>query len=87
LYHKGCAVKSVRLDPDLQTKLQRAARALAQSQSEFIRDAVARRCAEVLGDSLAERLAPVVGILRSSGGRAHRTGQAFREVVARRRRR
>ena len=80
-------MKSVRLDPSLQTKLERAARAVAQSQSEFIRDAVARRCAEVLGDSLAERLAPIVGIVRSSGGRAGRTGQAFRKTVARRRRR
>ena len=80
-------MRSVRLDPGLQTKLERAARAVAQSQSEFIRDALARRCAEVLGDSLAERLAPVVGIVRSAGGRAHRTGQAYREVVGRRRRR
>jgi hypothetical protein len=80
-------VKSVRLDQGLQTKLERAARALAQSQSEFIRDALTRRCAEVLGGSLAERLAPVVGIVRSSGGRANRTGAAFRRVLARRRRR
>ncbi len=80
-------MKSIRLDPGLQAKLERAARTLAQSQSEFIREALARRCAEVLGDSLAERLAPVVGIVRSSGGRAQRTGQAYREVVARRRRR
>ena len=80
-------VKSVRLDPGLQTKLERAARALAQSQSEFIRDALARRCEEVLGGSLAERLAPVVGIVQSSGGRALRSGNAYRQVLARRRRR
>jgi hypothetical protein len=80
-------VKSVRLEPGLQTKLERAARALAQSQSEFIRDALARRCEEVLGGALAVRLAPVVGIVKTSGGRAHRTRDAYRKVLARRRRR
>jgi hypothetical protein len=78
-------VKSVRLDPILEAKLERAARATAMSQSEFIREALARRCAEVLGGSLAERLAPVVGIVKSSGGRADRSGAAFREGLARRR--
>ena len=36
-------MKSVRLDADMEAKLERAARALATSQSEFIRDALARR--------------------------------------------
>jgi metal-responsive CopG/Arc/MetJ family transcriptional regulator len=80
-------MKSVRLDRELQEKLERAARSLALSQSEFIREALARRCDEVLGGSLAQRLAPVVGIVQSSGGRASRTGAAFREILARRRRR
>ncbi len=79
-------MKSVRLDRDLQAKLERAARSLAVSQSEFIREAVARRCDEVLGSSLASRLAGVVGIVQSSGGRASRTGAALREILARRRR-
>jgi len=78
-------MKSLRLDPSLEEKLERAARAVAQSQSEFIRDAVARRCEEVLGGSLAERLAPVIGIVKSSGGRAARTGDVFRQVLGRRR--
>jgi len=80
-------LKSVRLDADLEAKLERAARALATSQSEFIRDALTRRCDEVLGGSLAERLAPVIGVVNSSGGRAARTGAALREALARRRRR
>jgi hypothetical protein len=79
-------MKSVRLDVDLEAKLRRAARALATSQSEFIREALARRCDEVLGGSLAQRLAPVIGIVNSSGGRAARSGAAFREALARRRR-
>ena len=77
---------SVRLDPNLQAKLERAARAAAMSHSEFIRDALARRCEELLGNSLAGRLAPVIGIVKSSGGRAGRTGAAFREALTRRRR-
>jgi hypothetical protein len=79
-------VKSVRLDADLEGKLERAARVLATSQSEFIRDALARRCDEVLGGSLSERLLSVIGIVKSSGGRASRSGVAFRAVLARRRR-
>jgi hypothetical protein len=80
-------MKSVRLDPRLEANLERAARAAGMSQSEFIRDALARRCEELLGGSLAERLAPVAGVVHSSGGRADRTGAAFREALARRRRR
>ena len=80
-------MKSVRLDENLEVRLQRAARALAMSQSEFLRDALARRCDEVLGDSLQERLAPVVGIVKSSGGRAAHSGAAFKAVVIRRPRR
>ena len=80
-------MKSVRLDDNLEAKLERAARALAMSQSEFLRDALTRRCDEVLGNGLAQRLAPVVGIISSSGGRAAHTGRAFRATLARRRRR
>ena len=80
-------MKSVRLDADLQEKLERASRALAVSQSEFLRDALVRRCDEVLGRSLRERIAPFIGLVNSSGGRAARTGSAFRSVLARRRKR
>lgn len=76
---------SVRLDADLEAKLERAARALGTTQSEFLRDALARRCEEVLGGSLASRLAPVIGMVNSSGGRAARSGAAFRKALARRR--
>ena len=79
-------MKSVRLDADLADKLERAARARSMSQSEFIREALARRCEEVLGGSLAERLAPVIGIVQSAGGgRAAHTGAAFRTLLKRKR--
>jgi predicted DNA-binding protein len=80
-------MKSVRLEARLQARLERAARALATTQSEFIRDAVERRCDEVLGESLAERLAPVIGIVQGGGGRATHTGKAFRKLLAQRKRR
>ena len=80
-------MKSVRLDENLEAKLERAARALAMSQSAFLRDALARRCDEVLGSSLGERIAPVVGIVKSAGGRTARSGEAFRAALARRRKR
>ena len=85
-YIGGSMIKSVRLDSDLEEKLERAARAMATSQSDFIRDALIRRCDEVLGGSLAEQLAPVIGIVNSSGGRAASSGTAFRDVLTRRRR-
>jgi predicted transcriptional regulator len=81
------AMKSVRLDHDLEAKLEKAARTLAVSQSEFLRDALARRCDEVLGESLKERLAPVVGVVKSSGGRAARAGAVFRAALKKRKRR
>jgi predicted DNA-binding protein len=80
-------MKSVRLNDELEAKLERAARATAMSQSAFLRDALARRCDEVLGSSLRERLASVVGVVKSSGGRAAQSGAAFRKVLARRRKR
>jgi hypothetical protein len=80
-------MKSVRLNEDQATRLERAARALAMSQSEFLRDALARRCDEVLGRSLQQRLVPVIGIVNSSGGRAAHSGAAFLAALAKRRKR
>jgi Ribbon-helix-helix protein, copG family len=80
-------MKSVRLNKDLEARLERAARASAVSQSEFLRDALARRCDEVLGSSLQERLAGVIGTVKSSGGRAAHSGAAFGATLAKRRRR
>ena len=77
--------KTVRLDPDLEARLERASRAVDETHSEFIRQAVSRRCEEVLGPSLAERLRPVIGVFESSGGRAARSGAAYRELLKRKR--
>jgi predicted DNA-binding protein len=80
-------MKSVRLDSGLEGRLERAARALGKSQSEFIREAVARCCDEVLGQSLAQRLEPAIGVVQSSGGRASHTGRSFQQILKGRQRR
>jgi predicted DNA-binding protein len=77
--------KSVHFDPQLESRLEKAARALGVSRAELIQEAVAKRCEEVLRPSLAERLAPVIGCIQSSGGRARQTGLAFRQALARKR--
>jgi hypothetical protein len=76
--------KSARIDEKLERELERAAKALGVSQSELIRDAIARRCREVLGETLAERIEPVVGVIESEGGRARDTGGAFRKSLSKR---
>ena len=73
--------KSVRLHPELETRLKEAAAAEGVRASESIRRAIAQHCDEVLGATLRARLADVTGVVRSTGGRARRTGDAFRRVL------
>lgn len=80
-------MKSVRFDPKLEERLIEAARALSTSQSEFIREAVSKRCDEVLGDTLAARLQGLVGVIDSEGSHAKDAGKAFAKALVRRRRR
>jgi hypothetical protein len=51
--------------------------------SELVRRAVAAYVEEVARDSLRLRLSDVLGVVRSSGGRARRTGEAFRRALRR----
>jgi len=76
-------MKSVRLEPSLRARLRSAARATGMTESEFIRDALARRSDAVLSDRLDVRLADVIGIGHGGGGQAERTGDAFTEIVRR----
>jgi hypothetical protein len=77
-------MKSVRLDPDLARQLRAATRLLDLSDSEFIRQAVAARCAEVLGNTLDRRLQDYVGALSLGGGMAQHTGRAFADLLIQR---
>jgi hypothetical protein len=41
-------------------------------------------CDQVLGEDLRSRLADVIGAVHVGGGRADRTGQAFKDLLAER---
>jgi len=74
-------VRSLRLDPDLDEKVRRAAAAKGESVSEFLRRAAADRAEETLAGRPSERFADVAGVVHGGGGRARRTGAAFTESL------
>jgi len=76
-------VRSIRLDPELDRKVRKAAAARGESVSAFIRIAAAARAEETLSERGRERFRDVAGIVHGGGGRARRTGKAFAEIVAR----
>jgi hypothetical protein len=75
-------MRSLRLDPDLDKKVRRAAAAKGESVSEFLRRAAAERAEETLAGHPSERFADVAGVIHGGGGRARRTGTAFSESLA-----
>jgi Protein of unknown function (DUF1778) len=75
-------MRSLRLDPELDQQLRRAAALKGESVSEFIRNAAAERAEETLADYGRERFADIAGIVRGGGGRARRTGEAFSDALA-----
>lgn len=79
-------MRSVRLDETLESRLEEAARISGQPVSNIIRQAIEERCEKILGQRLVHRLQDVTGIVRSSGGRARRTGVAFKKTLLQRRR-
>ena len=79
-------MRSVRLDEELEARLEEAARATGLSISELIRDAVRRRCDDLLGQCLSSRLGDVTGGVASRGGESRRTGRQFVESLRRGRR-
>jgi uncharacterized protein DUF1778 len=78
-------MRSLRLNPELDDLVRRAAAAEDVSVSEFLRRAAAERAQRTLDRRPSDELADVVGAVRSSGGRAARTGEAFAELLADRR--
>jgi hypothetical protein len=75
-------VRSLRLDSELDRKIQRAATTCGESVSEFIRRAAEERAEKTLAGRAGERFADVVGAIHGGGGRARRTGEAFANAVA-----
>lgn len=75
-------MKSVRLDPELESRLQRAAAVRGESLSEFIRRAAAERADATLLGTPGADFDDVLGVVHGGGGRARRTGAAFTEIIA-----
>ncbi|MGO9560320.1 MAG: DUF1778 domain-containing protein [Acidimicrobiales bacterium] len=75
-------MRSLRLNPELDAKLQRAAGMKGQSVSEFIRGAAEREADETLAEAPADRFADVAGAVHGRGGRARRSGEAFTKALA-----
>ncbi len=75
-------MKSVRLDPELEGRLQRTAAVRGESLSEFIRRAAAERADATLVVGHADDLTDVLGVVHGGGGRARRTGETFTDIVA-----
>jgi hypothetical protein len=79
-------MRSLRLEPDLDERVRRAASAEGSTVSEFLRQAAAERADRTLAERNSERLADVIGVVRGGGGgRARETGAAFGELLAERR--
>jgi Protein of unknown function (DUF1778) len=76
-------MRSLRLDPDLDEKVQRAAAISGESVSEFIRHAAEERANETLGAQPGGSFADVAGVVHGGGGRARRSGEAFAAGLAR----
>lgn len=74
-------MRSVRLDEELESRLEEAARISGQPVSEIIRDAIRRRCDEVIEHRLDSRLADVIGIVASGGGNSRKTGRDFADAL------
>jgi len=79
-------MRSLRLEPELDDRVRRAASVEGVSVSEFLRRAAAGRAELTLATGNADRLADVIGAVRGGGGRARDTGAAFGELLAESRR-
>lgn len=81
-------MRSLRLEPDLDDRVRRAAAAEGASVSEFLRRAAAERADRTLSVRNSDRLGDIIGAVRAGGaGRARDTGAAFGELLDGRRRR
>lgn len=74
-------MKTLRLDAELEKRLQHAAAAAGESLSEFIRQAAAQRADSVLNTGARDDFADVLGVIHGGGGQARRTGEAFGELL------
>jgi hypothetical protein len=74
-------MRSVRLDSELDARIQRAAAAEGVSVSEFLRAAAAERAERTLSRRNSDLLGDVIGAVSGGGGRARDTGRAFADAL------
>ena len=77
-------MKSLRVDPELERRLERAAAVAGETLSEFIRRAAAERADAMLVANQEADFDDVLGVVHGGGTRARRTGVAFAELLAER---
>lgn len=75
-------VKSLRLDPELAERLERAAAVTGETVSQFIRTAAAARADAVLTGGGSADWSDVIGVVHGGGGQARRSGVAFADDLA-----
>ncbi len=78
-------MRSLRLEPELDDRVRRAAAAEGASVSEFLRRAAGERAERTLSQRNSDRLADVIGAVHGGGGQARDTGAAFGDLLAKRR--
>ena len=74
---------SIRLDPELEARLKAIAEIEGVPLSEVLRRAALKYIDES-DFSLQTRLSDVLGVVKSNGGRARRSGAAFKRLARRR---
>ena len=79
-------MRSVRLDAEMDHRVRRAAEIEGVSVSEFLRRAATDRTERTLTDGAQDRLTDVMGVIRGRDDQARRTGTAFTEALAEKRR-
>ena len=79
--------RSFRIDAHLEARLQIVAEREARPVSAVVREAIGRYCDDRLGKGVGAALADVIGTVDSNGGRARRTGRAYKDALVSRTRR
>ncbi|MHB8507968.1 MAG: hypothetical protein ACYDGR_04870 [Candidatus Dormibacteria bacterium] len=78
-------MKSLRLEPVLETRLKQAAEVAGVTESELMRAAVGEKVDAILGTRPEQRLLAVIGRVHGGGGRARDAHRRFGELLARKR--
>jgi uncharacterized protein DUF1778 len=74
-------VRSLRLEPDLDERVRRAAEVEGVSVSEFLRRGAAERAERTLALRNSDRLADLIGVVNGGAGVAEDTGKAFADLL------